>query len=670
MTKNIFIKSMLRQRMRSALLVLLIATASFAFVVRVVEYIVISNQISHISGFFRSVGVITHRDGVTADVAPAVDIIAQSPYVPTYDRRRGFEGTLEGMYNAYIEGSRYWFASYAYRHFPDYFGVRELVNLMPRLRPVEGFAGFVSGDSFFYGELVYIEEIWGWAWGRDWGFYPHVLLHFNVDDVLQGYPDRVSEGRTIRLRMDAPHHLFSADLSTIYVDVDSPDFPSFANSPLANMEVGQRYFVKGTFYYFLDRMQLDSRHVMMFIRELGDDLWYVPVQPGEMVDTVALGLCDQLEMTQHVQSAVYLRTTRDMNYLPFSLEGQGLLSLRSGRLLDMDDYIYARPVVVIPRHFSERRQVDIGDTITVNVNAQQHMVYSPYYLLSNYGDMDPMPVPLTVFPELGVLSKPGGYPSITLELEVVGIYDMFRWRPIGTGWSSLNKFMYIPDSLLPADWGLQSAHFGDISPDFTPAVWYSFVLHEPGYEAAFMWETRDALADLGFRVRFIGRDGSAFLNAAETIMMSLTLNLAIFTLVLALVLAFTVALFMWQRSREYAILRALGCPSKNIFVQSVSALSFFGVPAVIVGGIAGWFTALILARGTIAGFGEIMGDVLGRHLLTSERADLIAYYTGMTMPPIGLLAVFSAIIIVAMLTLISIINVRTARKSVLEVLKR
>ena len=125
MTKNIFIKSMLRQRVRSGLLVLLIATASFAFVLRAVEFTVIRGQIAHISGFFQSVGILTHRDGTVADVSPAIDIIASSPYVAFYDRRRGFEGTLVDMPNAYIEGSRYWWASIAYRYWQHSFALQE-----------------------------------------------------------------------------------------------------------------------------------------------------------------------------------------------------------------------------------------------------------------------------------------------------------------------------------------------------------------------------------------------------------------------------------------------------------------------------------------------------------------------------------------------------------------
>ncbi|MCL2842820.1 MAG: ABC transporter permease [Oscillospiraceae bacterium] len=655
MRKNIYIKSMLRQPVRSLLLVLLIAVASFAFTMRAAEYIVVSERISELSEFFQSVGVLSHREGITADVSEAIDLIAESPYVAAYDRRRGFEGTLVDMHNAYIQGSRYWRASWAYRHIPDEYFVREYVNLMPRLWAGPEFAGFVSGDSFFYGELLDVQHI-----PRGWttlGFYPHKLLYVQVDEVLEGYPDRLFERQELILRIDFPEEWESG----------SP--PDEWDSPLAEMEIGQRYFFKGTFYFMLGGLQSDSRTITKYIKPIdGDALWYIPVAPGETVDTAALGIDRQLEFTRHVQSAVYLRTTRDMALMPAAQESESLIRLREGRFIDREDYLYARPVVVIEQQFARRRQVGIGDTITVNVNADQHLVYSPYYVLGNICYRDPFPVPIVTLPELGILSMPGADPTMTLELEVVGIYDLLRWRLISTDWSSADKFMYIPDSLLPDDWGLQSAHFGEIGSDYTPAVWYSFVLHNSRDEGAFLWELRDALGEMGLRVSFVGQDGSGFWPVADVIFLSITLNLIIFSVVLVLVLALTMALFIWQRKKEYAILRSLGCSAKKISVQSTIALMLFGLPALVAGGTAGWFFAVRMAGDAIAGFGEMIADT-GQHLLTSEREAMIAYYTEAALLPISHLVGLCAMILAAMLVFHTIGNLRMARMSILEILQ-
>jgi len=649
---------MLRQPIRSMLLVLLIATASFAFVVRAVEYGVVSDRISEISDFFHNVGTLTHRDGITADVSEAAQWIAQSPYVSFYDRRRGFEGTLTDMHNAYIEGSRYWTASWAYRYHYDDFWSRPYIDLMPRLSllPTADFAGFVSGNSYFYGELldiVYVQQLGDWR--GDWGFYPHKLLYVRVDHVLQGYPERVFEGQTLRLRMDFP---------------ENRNAPETWDSPLRDMEIGQRYFFKGTFYFMLGRLQMDSRTITMMIKPIGEDgVWYVPVQPGESVDTAALGLSHELEFAQHVQSAVHLRTTRDMTAMPHTQEGLDIFTLRGGRFIDLDDYLHARPVVVINRRFAERRNISIGDTITVNVSSQQHLVYSPYYFIGSVDDTGSASQLITGLPELGVLSTPGASPTITLALEVVGIYDLFRMRLISTDWSSINKFMYIPDSLLPDNWGLQSAYLGHTGPNYTPTIWYSFVLHDQRDQAAFLMSTRDALADMGVRVNFVGRDGSGFWASADLILMSITLNLIMFSTVLILVLILTVALFIWQRNKEYAILRSLGCSAKNIFMQSTTALMFFGLPAVLAGSAAGWFYAIRLSEDAIAGFGEIITSEIGVGLLHSEREALMAYYMAAALPPISYLAVLCMAILGIMLIFIIIGHLRLAKKSVLETLQ-
>lgn len=650
MTKNIFIKSMARQPIRTLLLALLIATASFAFVVRVTEYIIVRDQIANVSRFFQTVGFLSHRDGNTGDVSEAIEYIASSPHVAFYDRRRGLEGNLVGMTNAYIEGSRYWRASWAYRYHRHELFAREYVNLMPRLRPMPGFAGFVSGDSFFYGELLDVVFISAPFWGPwEFGFYPQKILYVQVDQVMQGYPERLFEGQILRLRMD---------------------FPEPADSPLENMEIGQRYFFKGTFYWFLERMQLDSRTITKYIRPIGDQgLWYVPVAPGETVDTVALGMCQQLQYAHHAQSAVYLRTTRSTAHLPYCIEGLGPMSVTSGRHLDMDDYINARPVVLITRHFAERRQVGIGDTITITVNPQQYFVHYPYYLISNDSDSNPLPVPITTFPELGVLSKPEDSLAITLELEVVGIFEFYRFRPVNTGWSSLNKFMFIPDSLIPGDWELQSSPLWEIGPGYTPSIWFSFVLHDQRNQPAFLWETRDALMPMGVRATFVGRDGSGFWSTADTILISSQLNLIIFSGVLILVLAFTMAIFMWQRHRDYAILRALGCKAKNIYTQSAVALTLFGLPAACAGGIAGWFFAIRLTAGTVEGFREIMRGELSRFLIHSIRDAMLDYYMDTVLPPIILLIVICILIFATMLAIITVINLRTTYQSVLSILK-
>ena len=645
MKNNVIIKSMLRQPMRTALLSLIIAIASFMFVLRAMEFIVVRGRISVISQLFQtqSVGILTHRDGPQVDISQAIELISQNPYVAFYDRRRGFEGNLIGMQNAYSFGSRYWMSSLFYNNARYEFTSRGHVALMPRLRPMEGFGGFANGDAFFYGTLADVTF-------ESWPFF-HVLLHVEVDYVVAGYADRVFEGQVVRLMYHPP---------------EDP-----ADSRYINMEIGQRYFLKATQYFFYQFRTLNTRLLLLDPKPIGENgPWYIPVNPGERIDTAALGICREIELAQHVQSAMYIRTTRDMNNLPPAQENLGLMSLLNGRFIDIDDYINAHEVVVVHRHFAERREIRLGDTITVHVNSNSHLVYSPYYVLGTMGDMDPYPWPIAAFPEFGVLGVPGYTGGLTLELEVVGIFDLLRWTHINTGWSSINKFMYIPDSLLPDYWGLQSAYFGDIAPDYAPALWFNFLLYDQRDRDVFMLSVQEALGDMGLRVSFFGREGVGFWEVAGVITLSSMVNLVMFTVVLALVLALAVLLFMWQRLKEYAILRALGMSAFKVYVHLTMALIIFGLPAVMLGSTAGWLYSARFSANTVAGFSEIVADAIGVRFPSTLRAEIISYYMDTSLPPVSQLLALSGVVLIIMLAFITASNIAAANRSVIEALRR
>jgi len=510
-----------------------------------------------------------------------------------------------------------------------------------------GFAGFVSGDSFFYGEVLRVSYV---PYGDEIGFYPHKILEVYVDEPLLGYDQRLYRGQILRLRMDFPQGI--------------------SNSPLENMEIGGRYFFKATFYFMLGRMQIDSRVITKYINQIGDtDMWYIPVNPGETIDINSIsGLSRQLEFAQHAQTSVYLRTTKDMTAMPYTQDGQGVITLRNGRLLNKDDYLYQRPVVVVHRHFAERQRVNVGDTITINVSDDQHLVYAPYYLLGNEGDTNPFTQRITRFGQLGVLSKPGADNFITLDLEIVGVYDLFRWQMVPHSWSSANKFMFVPNSLIPNDWGLKSAYFGDIPENYLPMAWFSFALAHPRDIPAFTWSVRDTLADMGFRVSFSGRDGSEFWPAADIVLNSALLNLIMFALVTFLILLLTVAMFFWQRHKEYAILRSIGCPGKNIFFQSMAAVLLFAIPSVLLGGTGGWFLASQLSQTAMEGFGQIITHSLGV-VNPAQGRELVAYYMEASFAPIIWLPILMGIILGLILIFVIAANFLIGRLSVLEKLQ-
>ena len=94
MRNNIVTKSMLRQRVRTALLLLLLTAAAFVFVMRATEYIAVTDKIGSIAEFYRSVGFLHYTGGhgipmVADDVFVGAEILRSSPFVEFHDRRRG-----------------------------------------------------------------------------------------------------------------------------------------------------------------------------------------------------------------------------------------------------------------------------------------------------------------------------------------------------------------------------------------------------------------------------------------------------------------------------------------------------------------------------------------------------------------------------------------------------
>ena len=215
MRNNIFIKSMLRQRVRTAILVLLIAAAAFAFVMRAVEYFIVTEQLKTIAGFYRSIGFLQLDGGEHAyyNVITGADAIKDSEYIAFEDRRRGAEGTVAGMFNSNIEGF------YGYGN--------------PWVTHTQSHT-----DSFFYGELIALENL-------QYSFPQCVELTVRVDHVLTGYPEHVTEEQVIMLR----YYLGEAEKAAQWAHIEEHGGEAiFPETPVDGMVVGQRYLLRGVYY--------------------------------------------------------------------------------------------------------------------------------------------------------------------------------------------------------------------------------------------------------------------------------------------------------------------------------------------------------------------------------------------------------------------------------------
>ena len=210
-----------------------------------------------------------------------------------------------------------------------------------------------------------------------------------------------------------------------------------------------------------------------------------------------------------------------------------------------------------------------------------------------------------------------------LELEVVGFY---RYALMWGGYSP-TAIIYVPDSLLPHTFVHRTVEIEEIAGDeigiagvdTQHAHWYSFTLHDPRDESAFLLENRDDLAALGINVGFIPSNAAEFWNSAEPILQSTLFNLVTFGSLSVMVLAFIAFLYLRQNRRSFAILRALGTPKKKALRQQLVTALYFALPAAIIGGI-GLSMLLMLQNARDAAIMRVLGGtkLKSRNILTME----------------------------------------------------
>ena len=602
MHKNVFIKSMLRQPVRFAVLVVLIAAAAFAFTMRMTEYMIVSDKIDTIARFYRSVGFLRRAD--TSHVLEGADIVANSPHVAFEDRRRGAQGRLVDMVNANVQ----WDGMFWEEHI--------------------GMSRYITSNSqtFLYGELLSITY-------SPRAFFPHVNLLFQVDHFLTGYAEHRNELNIYTIRV---HYYLSEEQSGVI--------------SVGDMIVGQRYFLRTLFRYAnVDPHRPEAPNVFTILHLAPGsehELWYIPVEPGEFIDYTAYGwewLHREIEEVRFAQSTVQLRTTADMTAMPaqqITPARDRPLARARGRWINHDDYLNANPVVVVHDMFLWYRDLEIGDTITIALSREQRRQYNMTIYPNRWDERDGWGRFIYISCEIGFTDHVlRGVDSAdhVLELEIVGTFRLASCHEFLSEWTVIPQtirqswhldYMFIPDSLLPDDivyhsdawdgwhymWtgsqhGFAAAWRANTAPppaDYLPAFWYSFVLNDARLEDAFLRENRDLLAAMGYEVLFIPTGAENFFASAEPILFSALLNTVMFVIVLILVLALVVFLYLRQNRREFAILRALGKPAIQIYCNILASVILLGIPAVSAGGIGGWFVALNSATNTLNPFAELV----------------------------------------------------------------
>ncbi|MCL2200271.1 MAG: hypothetical protein FWB80_15275 [Defluviitaleaceae bacterium] len=507
----LFIKSMLRQPLRTVLLMLLIATASFAFVLRVVERQIIVEKIHELSQYYRTIGFL--QPTLENNVFGGAEILRQSPYLAFEDRRRAAAGVMRDFPNA------------------DFIGLSGDPEYDTRYT-----------DAFFYAvvnNIVHLTDR------------PLIRLVLQVEEVVQGFPEHAVEGQILLM-----YH--NADI---------------------NMQIGERYFLRGVYYrHGIQVPRIGSRVNTLSMRPLCADsqIWYT----RSAADIPHLAA--EIEHIRRNQHAIELRSTRDMTAIPFMQPEFGIFHIIDGRKINHDDYINARPVVMIHRRFAIARGLEPGDMLTVDLSTRQYVAGS----VAEKG-----------FSEILLHGAVGDITHV-LELEIVGTFHTLSITRILCQQSpgrrhimatdtmrdntTLFLFAYIPESILPAEITIYPWY----EDNFLPQEWYSFTLSDTRDEYPFVQKYETLLTSAGYRLFIIESEADNFWRTAENILLTVNFNVVAFSVLAAAIFGLVIFIFIFQRRKEAHIMWALGCNRWKVRARLFVCFLFFALPAVFIGGLA------------------------------------------------------------------------------------
>ena len=641
---NILLKSVLRQPVRTLIFFLLIGVAAFAFVLRTTEFIVVRDSVNSIAENFHSIGFLQLRDAPYGNVLEGAEIIGASRYVGFEDRRRGAEAYLHGMHNTNTGGR-----------------VGGGGHIMTGLEVSHISVPERDVFSYFY---AYVDRA---AIHNHPATGHFVELRLTVDEVVAGYAEHAYDG--------ASDYRLAETRVRWYMELDATE------NPLENIKVGERYFFRAAFYWVSTHgrgmsdhppSSYSGAHILYMHPLTSDGLLYIHAPDGPL-DFTAPGMEEiaaSIGQAQYNASVLWLRTTADMTTMPLAMEGIGSISLAEGRFLNHEDYLQARPVAVIHQRLSQMRGLGIGDTITVSVPANQRIVNLNTVMLfgatvhEGWAQRRENFVFGEGFLDFAILGDPSEFMIEELELEIVGIYRKLQAGGAAPGWgmgylsSLLSNYVYIPDSLLPPGFmPLDDLQGNDV---YLWDLWYSFELADTRHENAFLLETRAALDQLGIIAHLIPSGAENFWISAEPVLLSSTINAVMFIVVMFLLFGLVSFLYLGQRRREFAILRALGNPSKRTVNQLSMPMALIGIPAIIAGGLFGWFFALNEAADTVGVFAEFAG--------ASELYAYEGYIQGIGISN-AWLAAQVAVMIVMMLAMVYAGAAGMAKRPVLELLQ-
>ena len=318
---------------------------------------------------------------------------------------------------------------------------------------------------------------------------------------------------------------------------------------------------------------------------LGDDSLYsvcdyfTPLtgEPENYLETEKFaGVRQMLEIMETDRRTLDVHYLENMNTLKRYQEGK--LMPVQGRMLTAEDSENHDPVCVIPEDMARAQGLGLGDTLRLKLGDTLMEQYAPFGAVAfstlryaeNWTEQD--------FTVIGTYTESG--------LNRLSTEDQF--------WAYGENAVFVPLSFLP-----ETADTRDHT--FKPAE-VSFIVEDADSIAPFRDEVLPRLEALGLTYYFYDGNWPAVQEQLHQAGSLTLVKLCAFALSAILVLCLTVYLYILRKKKEFAVMRALGCPAGEAQKALLFPLLILAVPAVLLGSIGAMIYTRFAAAANAAEF--------------------------------------------------------------------
>ena len=541
---NFYRKALFRQPVRMFLLIVLLASACFAFTSHAAEALLVAKETDVLEQYYKPIGYLTGN----IDVQKGQEIVSECPYLELEDIYQYSAGILTDLENGDVDGGALKYLTY--RH------TNEVI-----------FIGRFIGSEFVKPEEEKKIDFKA-------GYYN---LCFEVSSVEAAYQDYMLEGDIIYVRSlpgveeDEVIYFFDQYFPIEQDEVFLEEYSTLkeGNTYLLHAYYSENNLINGSGSARNGRA--GDNFILQPLLPEGKGPYFYEVEGEVDYQTSELaGLWDYVEFLRHNYRVMRVVGTKDMSLMPLFQEITKRHSIVEGRMLTGEDDREGRRVCVVHESFAKAKGLQIGDKLRIRL--EENVSPSSYYI--GYAQWEEW-------------EKWNGCSYQEEELEIVGFFHDIAL--LSQSVSGYRVGMYVPSSVIQEK---QRHHELNGGGNFC----YSFVLQKPEDQQRFLEEYSARIEKAGNQVTFVENNVSNFVKTAKKLRTSTVFGTVLFGVVLAAALLAVSGLYLAQRRKEYAVARALGLPAGKASWGMVTSFGWVAVPGIGIGCVLGWRQMLSQAR--------------------------------------------------------------------------